>query len=203
MIIPSNLEISIIMTINKKNKFFDKTNLYNELINNNIIILPIDICHFLFTWERLLVNDNFVRTVIMNDIEYITTKKFNPPYHDIPDPIESVNLNLNLKNAINHMCKNKEIYANSSLIKPFLLKYFPMYKSIDELLDLNINLLGKDKINEFKDLYINAKKDLALTKSYLLNNTVIKTLLFNLIIGTLGVGSLYFLYRNVINKTIR
>ena len=203
MIIPSNLEISIIMTINKKNKFFDKTNLYNELINNNIIILPIDICHFLFTWERLLVNDNFVRTVIMNDIEYITTKKFNPPYHDIPDPIESVNLNLNLKNAINHMCKNKEIYANSSLIKPFLLKYFPMYKSIDELLDLNINLLGKDKINEFKDLYINDKKDLALTKSYLLNNTVIKTLLFNLIIGTLGVGSLYFLYRNVINKTIR
>ena len=161
------------------------------------------VCHFLFTWERLLVNDNFVRTVIMNDIEYITTKKFNPPYHDIPDPIESVNLNLNLKNAINHMCKNKEIYANSSLIKPFLLKYFPMYKSIDELLDLNINLLGKDKINEFKDLYINDKKDLALTKSYLLNNTVIKTLLFNLIIGTLGVGSLYFLYRNVINKTIR
>ena len=202
MIIPSNLEISIIMTINKKNKFFDKTNLYNELISNNIVILPIDICHFLFTWERLLVNDNFVRTVIMNDIEYITTKKFNPPYHDIPDPIESVNLNLSLKNAINHMCDNTEIYAKSSLIKTFLLKYFPMYKSIDELLDLNINSLGKDKINKFKDLYINDKKDLALAKSYLHNNTVIKTLLFNLIIGSIGVGSLFFIYNKFRNRPI-
>lgn len=199
MIIPSNLEISMIMALNKKKKFFDKTNLYNELVNNFIIVLPINTCHFLFTWERLLINNNFTSRLIINDIDYITTQKLSPPYQDITEPIESVDLNLSLKDAINHMCDFKEIYAKSNLITNFLLKYFPEYENIDELLNTNINLIGKNRVNEFKEQYINKKSSQSLITT---NNIVIKNIIFNIFIGSLGIGSLFFVYNKFKNRLI-
>lgn len=156
----SDLETVMIKVLFDNNKWFDKSNLFKETKKYYVTNEDdINICHFLFIWEMLLINTNFIKTQKKNDYEYIKISfKNNIDNIDNIDngyyePDNEIDFNLNISNTIDHMCKNKKICYKSKLISTFFKKNFPIYNTVYELLLFNKINIGSDNVKNFINLY--------------------------------------------------
>jgi hypothetical protein len=160
----SELETLMIKVLFRNSNWFNKYDLYKEtkkFYKNNQSELTM--CHFLFTWEKLLVNTNFIQVNESDNIEEIkisqnsciSTECDNTEKVEPDDSEDNLNFSLNLKETIVHMCDNIEIYNKSKVLDNFFKKNFPQYNSVYELLILNKQEIGFDNIICFIDLYSN------------------------------------------------
>jgi hypothetical protein len=168
----SDLQTIMIKVLFKNNKWFDKSILLKETkkyysCNEEDFI----ICDFLYIWELLLINTNFIKTQQKDNYEYIKIF-FNQNIQNLysesdyinteldtenlySEPDNEINFNLNIASTIDHMCKNKTINYKSKVISTFFKKNFPMYKTIYELLISNRINIGDDNVKNFINLYSN------------------------------------------------
>jgi hypothetical protein len=202
----------MIKVLNENKKMYDKSNLY-EQVNKYYISNPNDfqISHFLFEWERLLSNTNFIIYQKNNLIEYIGIKKYHNNLIPFTEPNLSFIYNLDIQHTIQHMCDNEFIYYKSKILSNFFKKYFPTFTSVYELLIFNKQLIGNNNIKIFIELYSDIIEpdeviSLILEKSNInynkkQNKEIIKynknnyNFLFNIGFGFVGITSL-FIYKN-------
>ena len=138
-----DLPTLMIKVLYKNSKWYDKTNLYKEIkkyYEKNPSYL--NIIHFLFEWEVLLTNSNFISVITHNDIQYIRCV-FKPNNITVKnsesfmEPDNEIKFELDESETITHICANKKIYFQSKILNSFLLKNFPQYESVYELLIVN------------------------------------------------------------------
>jgi len=119
--------------------------------------------HYLFVWEKLLINTNFIEKCIVDFNDFIKIKNNILPEIKL-ETIKLIKLNINLNEQIIHMIDNFFIYNGSSLIKKFLIninktKYSNIY---DIILDYNSGL-SNELVCKFIDNYgdhLNIKSDI-------------------------------------------
>lgn len=150
----------MIKVIYENNRWYDKTNLYNDT-KKYYQANPdsINIIHFLFCWEVLLTNSNFISVKIYNNIEYIKSifnlDESKPLIESelFTEPDEQIKFILDKNKTIEHMCANKKIYFKSQVLGNFFKKNFPQYNSVYELLISNRQKISHEIIMCFINLY--------------------------------------------------
>lgn len=160
----SDLETITIKILNDNpNQWFSQAELFdflkkiytnqNNLTSSNSELF---IGHYLFVWEKLIINNNFIETCVVDTNYFIKINKINST--ELAEiNLETRNLsklNVNLNEQITHMVDNPSMYYGSSLIKNFLINIYPSkYLNIyDILLDANSGL-SNDLIFNFIDKY--------------------------------------------------
>ena len=213
----SDISTIMLLILNNNNKLYDKTNLCKEVMTffepstNNF-----SLCCFLFQWERLIANTNFILFKIIDNVEYIgiilNCDNFNQTTTTEPD--NNFEFVIELKDTIEHICNNKTIYTKSKVLPLFLKKYFPSYSSAYELLICNKQSIGMTNIKNFINLYHNVLEnepneiiDLIIEKKHSKNKNVsdsksleviqYPTSKYNLVVGLglISIGSL-IVYKN-------
>jgi hypothetical protein len=158
----SDLETLMIKVLFENTKWFNKSELYNETkkyFTTNKSELTM--CHFLFSWEKLLANTNFIIVKESNNSEQIKisintslSNEFNTEKTLESSKLDNdINFTIDVKDTILHMCNNKTIYFKSKVLQIFFKKNFPQYNSVYELLISNRQEIGYDNIMCFIDLY--------------------------------------------------
>lgn len=156
----SDLETLMIKVLFKNSIWFNKYDLYKETkkyFSSNQYELTL--CHFLFAWEKLLTNTNFIIVKKSDNIEEIkisiksgvTNEFYNTEKNQ--ETNNNIDITLGIKDTILHMCNNKTIYFKSKVLQTFFKKNFPQYNSVYELLISNRQEIGSDNIKCFIDLY--------------------------------------------------
>jgi len=211
--IQSDLPTLMIKVLFDNCKWYDKTNLYKETkkyyeSNPNYL----NIIHFLFEWEVLLTNSNFISVMTRNDIQYIRCI-FKPDKVTIEnselfmEPDSEIKFELDESETITHICENKKIYFQSNVLNSFLLKNFPQYRSVYELLIVNRNKILPQNIVIFINTNFNFLEMDPIIKLVLIKNnekdrtrknqiiTKPNSFLHNLVwgIGFVGISSLVVL----------
>ncbi len=176
-----------ILNDNKEN-WYTQTLLYNELNKLFKSSDELNIGHFLFVWEKLLVNNSIinVRTintrqlVRINIIPINDQNKENSSSDDDEDIYNSINeptirnplnqyydFTYNVRTQVLNMIAYPELYLGSKLIEQFLLKLSNNeYKNIYQILfDKSLNL-SIDQITEFIHLF----GDNFVTKQFIMPN---------------------------------
>lgn len=177
----SDLETLMIKVLFKNTKWFNKSELYKETkkyftTNQSELTL----CHFLFSWEKLLANTNFISVKKSDNTEQIKISINSDMVNELNSSISSTNsaddidFTIDIKQTILHMCNNKTIYFKSHVLQTFFNKNFPQYNSVYELLISNRQEIGPDNIICFINLYsdiliIDEIVDLIARKKYLKN----------------------------------
>lgn len=143
----------ILCVINDSKKFCDKTYVYNEVkkyFNSN----PDDfsLCVFLFEWERLKTMGNLIISKTINNIEYFGVGTIGKITEFVQTDF-TIDFTINIKDTIETLCLNPNIYSKSAYLASFLKNTFPNYSSIYNLLNDNKNEIGFDNINKFIDIY--------------------------------------------------
>ena len=177
----SDLETLMIKVLFKNTKWFNKSELYKETkkyfaTNQSELTL----CHFLFSWEKLLANTNFITVKKSDNIEQIKILINSDIVNELNSSISSTNsaddidFTIDIKQTILHMCNNKTIYFKSQVLQTFFKKNFPQYNSVYELLISNRQEIGHDNIICFINLYSDILKideiiDLIARKKYVNN----------------------------------
>ena len=162
----SDLETLMIKVLFETNKWFNKSELYKEtkkyFTTNQS---ELSMCHFLFSWEKLLANTNFIIVKESDNCEQIKisinsnisnefdTEKKQEKTHESSNSDNNINFTIGVKETILHMCNNKSIYFKSKVLQTFFKKNFPQYNSVYELLISNRQEIGYDNIMCFIDLY--------------------------------------------------
>jgi len=150
-----DMEFLIMKILCKEKKLFDKSNLYFELekyykTNSD----ELSMCNFLFQWERLTINTNFIMFKNINQIEYIGVIENSNDLTEYTEPNYVFNVQIEIKETIEHFCNYQFGYYKTKLLAVFFKKYFPTYSSIYELLILNKNTIGNDNLKTFINVYL-------------------------------------------------
>jgi hypothetical protein len=153
----SDLETIVISVLtNNPNTFYNQSALFNQLINS-FLQDELFVGHFLFVWEKLLLNTNFIEQQILENYVMIKIKNFNndelQPHMQILEP-----LTVNINKLIKHMIKYPELYKGPKIINTFLLKvnnYSNKYDSVYDILsDTKLIEDPTDSI-QFINMYFN------------------------------------------------
>lgn len=171
--------IAIKILCDNSNLWFSQNKLLNILIkqyNVSDINNPkseLFIGHFLFIWEKLLINNNFITTTEYNNQTHIKIKINKNWNNEITISNEELNrIDVNFIDQLKHMIHNPILYKGSKLIEKFLLKisykpnkYINLYELIlDEEL-LNFTNLNLTEVNNLIINFINSYDELFLNKS--------------------------------------
>lgn len=114
--------------------------------------------HYLFVWEKLFINTNFIDTYSIDSFNFIKIKNSNE------SNLAKINLktknltklNVNLNEQISHMVDNPTIYLGSKLIKNFLINInSTKYLNIYDIVLNNTDGLSNELICKFIDIYGN------------------------------------------------
>jgi hypothetical protein len=186
----------MIKVLFENNKWFNKSELYKEtkkyFTTNQS---ELSMCHFLFSWEKLLANTNFIILKESNKIEQIkilmNSNISNNTNNQEPD--NDINFNISIKETIQHMCDNKSIYFKSKVIQNFFKKNFPQYNSVYELLISNRQEIGFDNIICFIDLYSDSLESDELI-NFIINKKYFKNKQENMQISNIPHSSFYSIY---------
>lgn len=162
----SDLETLMVKILFNKKNGINKSELFNEIkkyykTNQKELLM----CHFLFSWEKLLTNSNFIRVQELDNHEEIkislnssisSESNKNPIPRSRPQTSNSydrINFTIDIKETIEHMCKNNIIYSKSNVIQEFFKKNFQNHNSVYELLIINREKIGTDNVKDFINLY--------------------------------------------------
>ncbi len=211
----------MILVINNSKMFCDKSYVCKE-VKKYFKSNPEDfsMCNFLFNWEMLKANTNFIIIKKINQIEYLGLQS---NYSDLTKPKESeeflksepdtnIDFTIDVSEAIMWTCINARGNNKITWIKDFLQNNFPGYSSVYELLYVNRYKIGYDGIKIFVDYYsdifdadeiiklIIAKKLCEWEQNKKMSQELIKKTpqTFNLsygVVGVLGIATL-FTYKN-------
>lgn len=147
--------------------------------------------HFVFVWEKLLINTNFISSRQLENIKTIQIKiktsdldkEYNTFKSNSENKIEQIQFNL--PKQIKHMVENKELYAGSKLIEEYLIKYYNFDKFIKFLEIYGECLTPIKKILDLRNNINTFKNNNNLSK----NNLIVPAFMF----GMLSIGVYYWL----------
>lgn len=150
-----DLDTLVVKVLNDNpNYWFDNISLLNKVLeyypNKDIVHKG----YFMFIWEKLLINDNFIAVTTNNDTIFISIKsKITPEVYLSNDSV----LDISIKSQIQHILQCPELYRKSQIIEPFLLKLSNQrYRSIEELLS---NELDEEDIVNFNSVFLTLNKN--------------------------------------------
>ncbi len=155
----------MILVINNSKMFCDKSYVCKEVkeyFNSN----PEDfsMCNYLFNWEMLKTNTNFIIVKVFDGIEYLGLKSNNIESTQSTesakqiefvksDPDQNIDFTIDVSEAIMCAVINKRGNNKCIFVKNFLLNNLPGYSSVYELLQANKDKIGYHAIKIFIDYY--------------------------------------------------
>jgi hypothetical protein len=167
--------------------------LYNEVKKEYPDIFP---GYFLFIWEKILFNGNFMSIHFDKNINYIKIKT-KADYDEIEKllnyNINDVPMTVNFKDMIHHMITHKELYVGTNIIEQFIQKISNSNKHINYILDKT------DDSKKFKEIFLTNYQPVIEIPEYkpeiLKKETskLKKTIIYSGILGLVSLG-LYGIY---------
>jgi len=150
----------VILVINNSKMFCDKSYVYKgvkEFFKTN----PEDfsMCNFLFNWEMLKANTNFIILKKIDGIDYLGLQSNYSELTKSSESVEKTEQDLNIdftidvSEAIMWACINARKNNQVNLVRDFLQNNFPGYSSVYELLYVNRYKIGYEEIRIFIDYY--------------------------------------------------
>jgi hypothetical protein len=150
----------MILVINNSKMFCDKSYVYKgvkEFFKTN----PEDfsMCNFLFNWEMLKANTNFIILKKIDGIDYLGLQSNYSELTKSSESVEKTEQDLNIdftidvSEAIMWACINARKNNQVNLVRDFLQNNFPGYSSVYELLYVNRYKIGNEEIRIFIDYY--------------------------------------------------
>jgi hypothetical protein len=150
----------MILVINNSKMFCDKSYVYKgvkEFFKTN----PEDfsMCNFLFNWEMLKANTNFIILKKIDGIDYLGLQSNYSELTKSSESVEKTEQDLNIdftidvSEAIMWACINARKNNQVNLVRDFLQNNFPGYSSVYELLYVNRYKIGYEEIRIFIDYY--------------------------------------------------
>jgi len=116
-------------------------------------------CNFLFNWEMLKANTNFIILKKIDGIDYLGLQSNYSELTKSSESVEKTEQDLNIdftidvSEAIMWACINARKNNQVNLVRDFLQNNFPGYSSVYELLYVNRYKIGYEEIRIFIDYY--------------------------------------------------
>jgi len=194
MLTDCDIELFIIKKlVENQNILYSKNKLYNEVKKEYPDIFP---GYFLFIWEKILFNGNFMSIHFDKNINYIKIKT-KADYDEIEKllnyNINDVPMTVNFKDMIHHMITHKELYVGTNIIEQFIQKISNSNKHINYILDKT------DDSKKFKEIFLTNYQPVIEIPEYkpeiLKKETskLKKTIIYSGILGLVSLG-LYGIY---------
>lgn len=194
MLTDYDIELFIIKKlVENQNILYSKNKLYNEVKKEYPDIFP---GYFLFIWEKILFNGNFMSIHFDKNINYIKIKT-KADYDEIEKllnyNINDVPMTVDFKVMIHHMVTHSELYVGTNIIEQFIQKISNSNKHINYILD------NTDDSKKFKEIFLTNYQPVIEIPEYkpeiLKKETskLKKTIIYSGILGLVSLG-LYGIY---------
>jgi hypothetical protein len=190
-----DLETITIKVLNDNStKWFNKNVLASEVSSIYQGSDEFFIGHFLFVWEKLLINTNFISVNKIDENNSIIKIKVTgeqlsenniEKFNNFQNENKIVTIEFDISKQIHHMIKYPELYYGSKLVEQFLVKYY----NFDDYLRF-LEIYGDSLTPVKKMIDFNNKTNLVKK-----TNVINKYFLVSVFIGVLSL-SYYYLFNN-------
>lgn len=179
-----DLETVTIKVLNDNmDKWFSRAELFNDVksvynlkdVDSNNWESELFIGHYLFVWEKLFANTNFIQATNVNSHNFVKIKTNEKMENDSPLPPINLEerildrLEVNLVHQINHMINNPSIYTGSKMIEKYLVNSNPKYPNLYDLVLDSKSGLGEQAVCKFIDTFGDSLKLNSCVSEYILS----------------------------------